>query len=69
MCNSFEDRISWDGESLRQLVILNPEDRPGAQPGDLWRTLFDREAAMMSEAIREVLAEQTAPPPASRARP
>jgi hypothetical protein len=24
----FEERISWDGESLSQLVILNPEARP-----------------------------------------
>jgi hypothetical protein len=26
--SDFEDRISWDAESLMQLVCLNPEARP-----------------------------------------
>jgi hypothetical protein len=32
--STFEERISWDGESLRQLVILNPEERPNDQTSD-----------------------------------
>ena len=52
MDTEFERRISWDGESLRQLVILNPEDRSG-----LWRAMVEREGAMLSQALAEAVAE------------
>jgi hypothetical protein len=60
MCkkSSLDERITWDLESLKQLEILNPRDRPGALPGDIWRRMYEREAAIMSAAIAEVLAEQ-----------
>ncbi len=53
----FEKRLSWDKESLEQLVMLDPET---LEPVAMWRTLLEREAEKMSEAIREVAAEDDA---------
>jgi hypothetical protein len=59
--NSFEDRISWDAESLEQLVILNPEDRPSA-----YRALIERGQAMLSEVIAEAADEKERAPEGDR---
>jgi hypothetical protein len=48
----FEDRLSWDAESLAQLVILNPQDRPSA-----YRAMIDRGTAKLSEALAEAVRE------------
>jgi hypothetical protein len=51
--NSFEDRISWDGESFCQLALLNPEHSGAA----MWRRMIEREAEKLSEAMREGVAD------------
>jgi hypothetical protein len=48
----FTERLSWDRESLAQLVILNPQDRPSA-----YRAMIDRGTPKLSEALAEAVRE------------
>jgi len=57
----FEKRITWDAESLAQLTVLNPQDRPSA-----YRALIDKGTAMLSEAIAEAAAEKERAPEGAR---
>jgi hypothetical protein len=53
MDTEFERRITWDAESLGQLVVLNPQARPSA-----YRALIERGQAKLSEALREAVDEK-----------
>ena len=54
MDTEFARRITWDAESLGQLVVLNPQARPSA-----YRATIDRGTAALQEVIVEAARAST----------